>query len=82
MTPIQRILAAAGDLIADGMAACAADDPAKHAEALELDRGGARRRLVIDHGADEAAISFDLVGPDDVLRVFRYDLKRVPRERH
>ena len=81
-TPLQRLIAAAGDLIAAGMAQCQADDPQKSAEAIALDRAGARRRLTIDHGADGGTISFDLIGENDTLKVFRFDLRRVPRERH
>ena len=81
-TPLQRLIAAANDLIADGLAACAADDPKKSAEAIALDRAGATRRLTITSTGDQSEISFDLLSEDDVLRVFRFDLKRVPRERH
>ena len=76
--PLKRLLAAGNDLIAEGMAACKRDNPAKHAKALEFAAAGAFPRIIIDTHPGLTTVDFVLWGQDGELqRIFQYRVESV-----
>jgi len=83
-SPLTRLLAAANDLIAAGMANCRRDNPERTAEAIEAERAGAFPRMIIDtmaHGL--TTVDLVLCKPDgEMLRLFQFRAQRVSPDTH
>ena len=82
-SPLKRLIEAGNDLIEQGLAACKRDNPTAGAAVMAHVAAGAVPRLTIETHPEQTTVAFHLVHDEgEPLYVFRFDLKRVPGERH
>ncbi len=82
-SPMARLLAAANDLIAEGLASCKRDNPTATATVMAHVASGAFPRIIIDTHPDITTVDFVLWGQDgEQLRVFQYRANPVDPLRH